>query len=361
MSKNLYIDLHVIQTLPPSCVNRDDTGSPKTAIYGGVTRARVSSQSWKRAMRLMFADMYTEEEKGIRTKKIVDLLAKKISELDSEIQSAEKLAKKVLEAAGIKLTEKNGKAETGALFFISAKQIEKLAELAIAHPDGKFEKEDKKELQEALKNYPSVDLALFGRMVADEPSLNYDATAQVAHAISTHAVHNEYDYFTAVDDCTSEDNSGAGHLGTVEYSSSTLYRYATVNAAELANYLGGDTPKAVKNFAEAFITSMPTGKQNTFANRTRPDAVYVTVRRDQPVNMACAFEKPITTKGGYVEQSIKALVDYAKESYEDYVNEPEMAFAVGRELESLATTMNLTKLLDELEKQVFIDLEEVTK
>ena len=191
MSKNLYIDLHVIQTLPPSCVNRDDTGSPKTAIYGGVTRARVSSQSWKRAMRLMFADMYTEEEKGIRTKKIVDLLAKKISELDSEIQSAEKLAKKVLEAAGIKLTEKNGKAETGALFFISEKQIEKLAELAIAHPDGKFEKEDKKELQEALKNYPSVDLALFGRMVADEPSLNYDATAQVAHAISTHAVHNE--------------------------------------------------------------------------------------------------------------------------------------------------------------------------
>lgn len=216
-------------------------------------------------------------------------------------------------------------------------------------------------MQEALKNYPSVDLALFGRMVADEPSLNYDATAQVAHAISTHAVHNEYDYFTAVDDCTSEDNSGAGHLGTVEYNSSTLYRYATVNAAELANYLGGDTPKAVKNFAEAFITSMPTGKQNTFANRTRPDAVYVTVRRDQPVNMAGAFEKLVTTKGGYVEQSIKALVDYAKESYEDYVNEPEMAFAVGRELESLATTMNLTKLLDELEKQVLNALEEVTK
>ena len=324
MSKNLYIDLHVIQTLPPSCVNRDDTGSPKTAIYGGVTRARVSSQSWKRAMRLMFADMYTEKEKGIRTKKIVDLLAKKISELDSEIQSTEKLAEK-----------------------------------AIAHPDGKFEKEDKKELQEALKNYPSVDLALFGRMVADEPSLNYDAAAQVAHAISTHAVHNEYDYFTAVDDCTSEDNSGAGHLGTVEYNSSTLYRYATVNAAELVRYLGEDTPKAVRNFAEAFITSMPTGKQNTFANRTRPDAVYVTVRRDQPVNMAGAFEKPVITKGGYVEQSIKSLIDYAKESYEDYVNEPEMAFAVGRELEPLAATMNLTKLLDELEKQVLNDLEEV--
>ena len=162
MSKNLYIDLHVIQTLPPSCVNRDDTGSPKTAIYGGVTRARVSSQSWKRAMRLMFADMYTEKEKGIRTKKIVDLLAKKISELDSEIQSTEKLAKKVLEAAGIKLTEKNGKVETGALFFISAKQIEKLAEKAIAHPDGKFEKEDKK-ITEQIKRLKYQQQFIRGR------------------------------------------------------------------------------------------------------------------------------------------------------------------------------------------------------
>ena len=103
----MYIDLHVIQTLPPSCVNRDDTGSPKDSNLWWCNPERgVSSQSWKRAMRLMFADMYTEEEKGIRTKKIVDLLAKKISELDSEIQSTEKLAKKVLEAAGIKLTEK---------------------------------------------------------------------------------------------------------------------------------------------------------------------------------------------------------------------------------------------------------------
>ena len=164
-------------------------------------------------------------------------------------------------------------------------------------------------MQEALKNYPSVDLALFGRMVADEPSLNYDAAAQVAHAISTHAVHNEYDYFTAVDDCTSEDNSGGRtHLGTVEYNSSTLYRYATVNAAELVRYLGEDTPKAVRNFAEAFITSMPTGKQNTFANRTRPDAVYVTVRRDQPVNMAGAFEKTCYHKG-WICGAINKVVD----------------------------------------------------
>ena len=117
-----------------------------------------------------------------------------------------------------------------------------------------FEKEDKKELQEALKNYPSVDLALFGRMVADDPSLNYDAAAQVAHSISTHAVQNEYDYFTAVDDCQAEDNAGAGHLGTVEYNSSTLYRYATVNVMELARQLGAaQAAETVRAFGEAFF------------------------------------------------------------------------------------------------------------
>lgn len=124
-----------------------------------------------------------------------------------------------------------------------------------------------------------MDMALFGRMVADDPSLNYDAAAQVAHSISTHAVQNEYDYFTAVDDCQAEDNAGAGHLGTVEYNSSTLYRYATVNVMELAGQLGAEqAAETVRAFGEAFLFSMPTGKQNSFANRTLPDAVYVTIR-----------------------------------------------------------------------------------
>ena len=110
-----------------------------------------------------------------------------------------------------------------------------------------------------------------------------------------------FDYFTAVDDCVSEDNTGAGHLGTVEFNSSTLYRYAMVNVGKLQNMLGEKTPEAVRAFADAFIRCMPTGKQNTFANWTRPDAVYVTVRRDQPVNMAGAFEKPVRAGAqGYV-------------------------------------------------------------
>ena len=137
-------------------------------------------------------------------------------------------------------------------------------------------------------------MVLFGRMVAEAASLNYDAAAQVAHSISTHAVQNEYDYFTAVDDCPDSDNAGASHLDTKEYNSATLYRYATVNVMELERHLGAKkAAEVVRSFGEAFIRSMPTGSQNTFANRTLPDAVYVTIREDQPVNLCGAFERAV--------------------------------------------------------------------
>lgn len=226
MKKRLYVDFHILQTVPPSCINRDDTGSPKTAVYGGVTRARVSSQAWKHAMRAAFAEN-AQLDVGKRTKKAAELVKAQILALAPELD-ADKLAKKALENAGIKSDDKG----TKALFFMSTAQAKALAELAV---EGSA---DKKQYRDALKAAPSMDMALFGRMVADDPSLNYDAAAQVAHSISTHAVQNEYDYFTAVDDCQAEDNAGAGHLGTVEYNSSTLYRYATVNVMELAGQLG---------------------------------------------------------------------------------------------------------------------------
>lgn len=343
---NLYVDFHVIQTLPPSCVNRDDTGSPKTAVYGGVTRARVSSQAWKRAMRVMFREAFSQEDVGTRTKLIADMIAKEIAALAPGV-NALKLAQEVLAAAGVKVKENKGKVETGALFFISQGQVEALALLAAEQTDGKF---DKAACQAALKSKPAVDIALFGRMVADDPSLNFDAAAQVAHAISTHAVHNEYDYFTAVDDCSPEDNAGAGHLGTVEYNAATMYRYATVNMARLYQLLQGEAIPALCGFADAFVRSMPTGKQNTFANRTRPDAVYVTIRRDQPVNMAGAFEKPIRAgQDGHVSASVQALIDYAQETYRDYAAEPALALAVGASLQPLAKPLPLPQLLKALE------------
>ena len=355
---SIYVDFHVIQTVPPSCVNRDDTGSPKTAVYGGVTRARVSSQAWKKAIRDMFCEEFPKEDIGLRTKKIVDLVAEKLKNYKPDLTEKEiqKRSQSVLEAAGIKIKDNKGKLETGALFFISQGQIAALAKLAGENEDGKFEK---KICQEAVTACPAIDIALFGRMVADDPSLNFDAASQVAHAISTHAVQNEYDYFTAVDDCSPEDNAGAGHLGTVEYNSSTLYRYATVNITELRKNLKDDTVKAVVGFADAFIRSMPTGKQNTFANRTLPDAVYATIRDDQPINMAGAFEKPIkASKDGYVEKSIERLNEYTNNIYSSFLAKPVKEWAIGSKIGNVENTTTLKEFLEELKKEVESDISE---
>lgn len=347
-TKRLYVDFHVLQTVPPSCVNRDDTGSPKTAVYGGVTRARVSSQAWKHAMRELFrTELLGAEAVGTRTKRIVSMVADEIAALNPGQSDPEKLASKALMNAGLKIKGDPEKG-TDALFFMSLRQAHALAALAVQGST------DKKAYKAALKEQPSVDMALFGRMVADDPSLNWDAAAQVANSISTHAVQNEYDYFTAVDDLQAEDNAGAGHLGTVEFNSSTLYRYATVCVPELEGSLGAEqTASAVRAFAEAFIRSMPTGKQNTFANRTLPDAVYIALRTDQPVNLCGAFEKPIPASGeGYVERSVRALVQYAAKLYRSFAGEPAEFFAVGEELETLVQPMPLNAALDALEEAV---------
>ena len=348
-TKRLYVDFHVLQTVPPSCVNRDDTGSPKTAVYGGATRARVSSQAWKHAIREMFKDEYmlNAEDIGSRTKKIADVVEKQIKLLAPDADAA-KLAKKVVKNTGFKVDEKSGEDKLKTLFFLSEAQAKALAELAIADCN------DPKQYKDALGTAPSVDMALFGRMVADAPSLNYDAAAQVAHSISTHAVQNEFDYFTAVDDCAPEDSAGAGHLGTVEYNSSTLYRYATVNMVELVHLLGAEkAAQAVRVFGEAFIRSMPTGKQNSFANRTLPDVVYVTLREDQPVNLCGAFEKPVRkSPEGYAEPSKTALKQYAQQVYACYADAPAQSFAVGIGLDELAPAMPLNQMLTALERAV---------
>ena len=344
MNKRLYVDFHILQTVPPSCINRDDTGSPKTAVYGGVTRARVSSQAWKHAMRAAFAEN-ARLDVGKRTKKAAELVKEQILVLDPEQKKADKMAKEALKYVGIKSDDKKG---TDALIFISSAQAKALAELVV----GGCTKDE--EYEEALIENPSADMVLFGRMVAQKASLNYDAAAQVAHSISTHAVQNEYDYFTAVDDCQVEDNAGAGHLGTVEYNSSTLYRYATVNVMELAGRLGAaQAAETVRAFGEAFLFSMPTGKQNTFANRTLPDAIYVTLREDQPVNLCGAFERAVPRSAqGYAAPSKAALVQYAQQMYSSFAEAPAQSFTVGSGLEELAPAQTAKAMLDALEKAV---------
>lgn len=308
----MFVDVYALQTVPPSNINRDDTGAPKTAVYGGVRRARVSSQAWKRAMRETFSEYLPEGSLGVRTKLAAELLAAKIFESRPDLEErASELAVAILEALGIKVekSKRSGDDEdknaTGYLIFIAQHELDRLADTAARWADEgldlkKLDKKAKNEVKESFKGAQAVDIALFGRMLADVPELNTDASAQVAHAISVDAVTQEFDYFTAVDDRASDDNAGAAMLGTIDFNSSTLYRYATVNVDALFSQLedAEATSRAVDAFVQSFVRSMPTGKQNTFANRTLPSYVLISLRDEQPINAVSAFEEPIRPSAG---------------------------------------------------------------
>lgn len=306
----MYLDINILQSVPSSNINRDDTGAPKTAIYGGVMRSRVSSQAWKRAVRKAFAhdsaQMGSDWLAGIRTMEAPQILATELRKLDDSMSEEDALnnALAVFKKVGIKTDKKTNK--TKALLMVSHGEVEKLAKYVM---NTDLDDLDKKELKPLLMSEKSLDMALFGRMVADDLSLNVDAACQVAHAISTHEVTPEFDYYTAVDDKQAEDTSGAAMLGTIDYNSSTLFRYANVNVEDLVHNLGSADAavKGIKLFIEDFMMSMPTGKQNTFANKTVPQYVMVTLRDDTPVNLVSAFEKPVISNDGYLQKSIDSL------------------------------------------------------
>lgn len=328
-----YIEIHALQSVPPSNMNRDDAGTPKTAIYGGVTRARVSSQSWKRAIREDFNSHLDPKDVGTRSRMLVSEIAKAISQRAPELaERGEELGIAAMEAAGFKKpvpqkrgkSEEAGPAETGYLVFLSQRQIDALAEAAIeASEDSDPTKAMKAaKVKDLVDAEHSVDIALFGRMVADSTDLNVDASCQVAHAISVNEANPEYDFYTAVDDAKNrnqdEVDAGAGMMGTVGFVSSTLYRYAALNVDQLRENLGSDeaTGMAVAAFLNSFVNSMPSGKQNTFANGTRPAAVIVTAAQGQPTSLVGAFEKPVAPDGGLVTPAVAALAKHASEVFE---------------------------------------------
>lgn len=319
MTARTIIDVHILQTVPPSNLNRDDTGSPKSAAYGGVRRSRVSSQAWKRAIRNDFSTRLDPSELGVRTKRLVEMVAESIAASDADLAGkAPELATGVLNVAGLKTKPsktKDAADETEALAFLAAGQIEGLARYAVdvERAGGKPEVKAAKALADT--NH-SIDVALFGRMVASSTDLNVDAACQVAHAISVHPVENEFDYFTAVDDRKSgEESVGAGMIGVVEFNSATLYRYAALDVDLLSANLGSAevTVNAVAAFLRSMVTSMPSGKQNTFGNRTLPDAVLVTVREDQPVNLVGAFEQAVVSTDGRVADAARRLAQHASQ------------------------------------------------
>lgn len=334
-----FIDIHILQTVPPSNLNRDDTGSPKSAIYGGIRRARVSSQAWKRVTRKSFKDELDAAELGVRSKQLVRLLAERITARSGNLEErAEELAKAVLNAVGIKKirpSSKDGPEESEYLVFFSAAQLEAMAQQATeaAGSEDVVAELKRRKVKELADRDHSVDLALFGRMVAEVPELNVDAAAQVAHAIAVHGTETEYDYYTAVDDTKQGDEeTGAGMIGAVEFNSATLYRYATVDVNRLHDNLGDAdaTRRAVEAFVKSFVTSMPTGKQNSFANRTLPDAVVVRVRETQPINLVGAFEAAVgeTTSTGRVREASDRLAKYVREVEESFDESPVAAWVI---------------------------------
>jgi len=358
-----YIDIHVIQSVPPSNINRDDTGSPKSALFGGVRRARVSSQAWKRATRKLYQQKMDPVGLGYRTKQVAELIGDHMATLAPAMTPEERAerAGSVLKALGMKL-ERKGRSrkeeepesafESSAyLTFFSSQQLENFARLAVDE-----EKPTRKQARDCADSDHGLTVSLFGRMVADDTSLNVDASVQVAHALSTHAVDTEADYYTAVDDVlegdTQRQDSGAGMIGTVEFNSATLYRYATINIDQLIENLGDAeaTARACEAFLKGFITSMPSGKRNSFANGTLPEAVVVMIRDDVPVNLVGAFEDPVISAGGYVRSSCEALAGYAEELAGAYGSRPieSLVLRVGDKtvaLESLGERVDLSELI----------------
>lgn len=376
---SLFVEFHLIQNFAPSNLNRDDTGAPKEALFGGYRRARVSSQCFKRATRQAVSEheLLPVEFRGVRTKKLKSLLLEKLAHRDQV--DAEGRIEIALSAAGLKLKD-NGKTEY--LLFLGEGEISGLAQLVdeyweeltpVAGAEKKAKKDAKasapaevqKKAKGLLNGAKAVDVALFGRMLADMPDVNQDAACQVAHAISTHKVDREFDYFTAVDDKGAAEESGAGMIGQVEFNSATLYRYAVLDVQKLFSNLQRDselTLSAVEAFTQAMVRAIPTGKQNSFAAHNAPAFVGVAIRRSAPLNLANAFEKPVQSRGDQAlsSQSVIALAAYEKQLSAMYGDSRDQwavldlsgKWLITNEQEKTKAVNNLKELADHVRKQV---------
>jgi CRISPR system Cascade subunit CasC len=355
------VEIHALQNFVPSNLNRDDTGAPKDALFGGTRRARVSSQCLKRAVREHFKMKVEEkdilpENVGKRSKRLLDevvALLVKNGRNPEEVRKIARLA--MLAGAGTWIAPNDADINEGEkseyLMFLGENEIASVAdtinerwkeekwsaiEKALEKTSAKEKKKEaakraSKELKESfsriLNGGKAVDVALFGRMLADMPEKNQNAACQVAHAISTHSVEREFDFYTAVDDLKPEDTAGADMMGTVEFNSACFYRYAVVDWVKLVENLQGDTELAARGlraFLEGFIVAEPTGKQNTFAAHNPPEFVAISVRRNTaPRNFANAFEIAIRVRKdeSLTRKSAEELIKKAKALQEAFGGE----------------------------------------
>lgn len=377
-----HLELHIIQSVPVACLNRDDLNSPKTAIFGGVQRARVSSQSWKRAIRELAKEIDAEEKNGLfngdRTRRMVFTLNKRLVGKGLPRKAALAIAERVadiVETLDSKVDSEGYKKIKTVMFFskaeydaiadaISQSEDVKGAVDALEEALGRLKSlddeikdcKDKKQVDELKKKKETVtkdgdkalkamgkilekgpiaktiksaqlkdaaDIALFGRMVANDPSLKIDGASMFAHILSTHKADNEIDFFAAVDDLN-KDESGAGMTSTLEFNSATYYRFAALNLDDLANadHLGDAVfedgtedrtvetrKKVVKTFLQATIHAIPSARKTTMNGNTLPVYVLGVVReKGHPIQLVNAFENPVRPSlNGFAIESINRL------------------------------------------------------
>lgn len=328
----MFVELHMVQNFAPANLNRDDTGAPKDCEFGGYRRARISSQSIKRAIRTEFPhlELLPAAHRATRTKRLSDEMARRLTILGRDSVQAEQVADTLIKGTGLGL-DKEGKTEY--LLFLGEREIEAFVDLCDRHwdrlaasaaPVGRATKQAGKEavpsglrtaVLSSLNGGRAADLALFGRMLADLPEHNIDAACQVAHAISTNRVSMEFDFYTAVDDLRPEETQGADMLGTVEFNSACFYRYANVDFAQLVTNLQGDRDLAsttLQVFMRASVAAIPTGKQNSMAAQNPPSLVMAVARDRGLWSLANAFLDPVRPgpDGDLVRRSIARLDDY---------------------------------------------------
>ena len=300
------IELHILQSFPVSCLNRDDVGSPKSALFGGIRRARISSQCLKRACRVLAR---TEHDgfQGVRSR---HLLAPFTEELKNAGMAEESAVEKATELCSLfsKIDSKDKEQVTTAVYLSPGE----IGQIASAVAEGE---DPKKAIRKATRN-DAADIALFGRMVANDATLNVEGASMFSHALSTHRADNEVDFFSAVDDRKGEsEDAGAGMIGTLEFNSATYYRYVAINLDLLAGerHLGGLPEEERKGIIGAFIRaaliSTPGARKNSMNAGTLPhEALGIRKGSGQPLQLVNAFESPVVTNGkGYAESSLEAM------------------------------------------------------
>ncbi len=333
--RNTRIEYHILQSFPVTCLNRDDVGAPKTAIVGGNTRARVSSQCWKRQVRVAMQEFGIPH--GSRTKLISLLIEKACKEKGADNEQAKacgdkfeqvfikkkadktpKKAKEGEDADGNENVVATSQEKTDTLLFLSPNEAAMIADAFAAKnfvPDAVITKKPEKqakEIADLLSPYfgktDAYDIALFGRMVAQAAELNIEAAASFSHAISTHKVSNEVEFFTALDDLSEE--QGSAHMGSLEFNSATYYRYISLDLGQLWETIGGENlAEAVDAFTKALFVAVPSARQTTQSGASPWEFAKIFVRKGQRLQVP--FETAIKAKdGGYLQPSITALTDY---------------------------------------------------